>query len=194
MTKVYFVRHAQPEHMWEDDRTRPLTEEGKRDSKLVLDFFKDKKIDAFYCSPYKRSLDTISDTAAYFHQEIITDERLREREKGINGNISGMFERRWGDHDYHEENGESIRMVQERNIAALTDILEACNGKTIVIGTHGTALSTILNYYNPSFGCKDFLRLIDWMPYIIELEFDGNELLSIQEHCYLEKEFQGAKV
>lgn len=194
MTNVYFVRHAQPEHMWEDDRTRPLTEEGKRDSKLVLDFFKDKKIDAFYCSPYKRSLDTISDTAAYFQQEIITDERLREREKGINGNISGMFEKRWGDHDYHEENGESIRMVQERNIAALTDILEACNGKTIVIGTHGTALSTILNYYNPSFGCKDFLRLIDWMPYIIELDFDGNELLSIQEHCYIKKEFQGAKV
>lgn len=29
MTKVYFVRHAQPEHDWEEDRTRPLTEEGK---------------------------------------------------------------------------------------------------------------------------------------------------------------------
>lgn len=28
MTKVYFVRHAQPEHDWEEDRTRPLTEEG----------------------------------------------------------------------------------------------------------------------------------------------------------------------
>ena len=30
MTKVYFVRHAQPEHEWEEDRTRPLTEEGKK--------------------------------------------------------------------------------------------------------------------------------------------------------------------
>ena len=26
MTRVYFVRHAQPEHEWEEDRTRPLTE------------------------------------------------------------------------------------------------------------------------------------------------------------------------
>ena len=26
MTKVYFVRHAQPEHDWEEDITRPLTE------------------------------------------------------------------------------------------------------------------------------------------------------------------------
>ena len=31
MTRVYFVRHAQPEHEWEEDRTRPLTEEGKKD-------------------------------------------------------------------------------------------------------------------------------------------------------------------
>ena len=30
VTEVCFVRHAQPEHMWEDDRTRPLTDEGKR--------------------------------------------------------------------------------------------------------------------------------------------------------------------
>ena len=30
MTKVYFVRHAQPEHAWEEDRTRPLTEVGRK--------------------------------------------------------------------------------------------------------------------------------------------------------------------
>lgn len=81
MTRVYFVRHAQPEHDWKEDRTRPLTEEGKKDSAIVLEFLKDKKIDAFYCSPYKRSMDTIADAAAFFGKEIITDERLREREK-----------------------------------------------------------------------------------------------------------------
>ena len=36
MTKIYFVRHAQPEHAWKEDRTRPLTEEGKKDSAIVL--------------------------------------------------------------------------------------------------------------------------------------------------------------
>ena len=81
MTRVYFVRHAQPEHDWEDDRTRPLTEEGKKDSAIVLGFLKDKKIDAFYCSPYKRSMDTIAEAADFFRKEIITDERLRECEK-----------------------------------------------------------------------------------------------------------------
>lgn len=79
MTRVYFVRHAQSEHAWKEDRTRPLTEEGTRDSAIVLEILKDKKIDVFYCSPYKRSMDTIADVAAYFGKEIITDERLRER-------------------------------------------------------------------------------------------------------------------
>lgn len=189
MTKVYFVCHAQPEHKWEDDRTRPLTAEGKQDSKILLDFLKDKKIDVFYSSPYQRSLDTIADTAAFYEKKIITDERLREREKGINGNNHGMFEKRWTDHDYHEENGESINMTQKRNIAALTEILAQNKDKNIVIGTHGTALSTVLNYYNPKFGCQDFLRFIDWMPYVIELDFEEDKLLAIKEHCHIEKEF-----
>lgn len=191
MTKVFFVRHAQPEHNWEDDRTRPLTTEGKADSKIVLDFLKDKNVDVFYCSPYKRSLDTISDTADFFGKEIVTDERLRERQKGAEGNNHGMFEKRWNNHDYHEEGGESINMVQERNMAALTDILKDNKDKTIVIGTHGTALSSILNYYNPEFGCNDFLRIIDWMPYIIELDFEEDRLISQEEHCHIEKEFKG---
>lgn len=191
MTTIFFVRHAQPEHVWEDDRTRPLTIEGTADCKIVLEFFKDKKIDIFYSSPYKRSFDTISDTANFFEKKIITDERFREREKGLNGNNFGMFEKRWNDHNYHEENGESINMVQTRNIAALTEILTNHKDQTIVIGTHGTALSTILNYYNPAFGCKDFLRIIDWMPYIIELNFEGDQFIAKKEHCYIEKEFKG---
>lgn len=191
MTKVYFVRHAQPEHMWEDDRTRPLTEEGKRDSGIVLDFLKDRQIDIFYCSPYKRSMDTIAKTADFFGKNIIVDERLREREKGPDGNIHGMFQKRWADHTYHEEGGESIAMVQERNIAALQEILADNRDKSIVIGTHGTALSTILNFYDSEFGCEDFLRIIDWMPYVIELDFQGNTYLQRIEHCYIEKEFLG---
>lgn len=191
MTKIFFVRHAQPEFSHADDRTRPLTAEGLADSKIVVETLKDKKIDAFYCSPYKRSMDTIQGSADYYGMTIQTDERLREREKGVEGNNHGMFQKRWADHDYHEEGGESIGMVQKRNIEALTEILEQNEDKNIVIGTHGTALSSIMNYYNSKFGCEDFLRIIDWMPYIVELDFDGQELVSIFEHAHIEKEFKG---
>ena len=191
MTKVYFVRHAQPEHSWKEDRTRPLTEDGKKDSRIVQEFLQDKNIAAFYCSPYKRSIETIADTAAFFEKEIVTDERLREREKGPGGNNHGMFQKRWADHNYHEEGGESIAMVQKRNIEALKEILSDNRDKEIAIGTHGTALSTILNFYDDSFGCEEFLRIIDWMPYIVELDFEGDKLAFKHEHCYVEKEFKG---
>lgn len=102
-----------------------------------------------------------------------------------------MFEKRWANHDFHEEHGESISMVQRRNIAALKEILKKDAGKRIVIGTHGTALSAILNFYHPEFGCDEFLRIIDWMPYIIELDFEGDKLLSEMELGYIEKEFNG---
>lgn len=94
---------------------------------------------------------------------------------------------------YHEDGGESIRMVQERNIEALKDILALNKDKNIVIGTHGTALSTILNYYNPEFGCEDFLRIIDWMPYVLELDFVGEKLTALKEHVHVEKVFKGKK-
>ena len=190
MTKVYFVRHAEPVHAHEDDRTRPLSAEGLADRKIVMETLKDKEIDMLYCSPYLRSMATIEEAAAFFEKEILTDERLREREKGNEGNSSGnVLRMRWADFSFHEEGGESIGMVQERNMEALREILTANEGKNVVIGTHGTALSSILNYYNRSFHCDDFLRIVDWMPYIIELDFEGTECVEMKEHAYVEKTF-----
>lgn len=191
MTKVYFVRHAQPEHGWTDDRTRPLTEEGCNDSAKVTEFFRGLSIDSFYCSPYKRSLQTIEGAANDHRKEIIIDERLKERKSGPEGNQYEAFQKRWNDKNYHEDGGESIHMVQNRNIAALKDILEKSAGKTIVIGTHGTALSSVLNYFDGTFDCDSFLRIIDWMPYIVELDFDGQKCVEKTEHLFIHKKFNG---
>ena len=60
----------------------------------------------------------------------------------------------------------------------------------MVIGTHGTALSTILNYYDPSYNCDSFLRIIDWMPFVVELDFEGTRFLGKTEHVHVEKVFQ----
>ena len=44
MTTIYFVRHCKPDSSWQDDRTRPLTQEGFEDSFEVARILKDKKI------------------------------------------------------------------------------------------------------------------------------------------------------
>lgn len=190
MTTLYFVRHAQSDWRSGPDRERGLTAEALEDRRMVLNFLRDKPVDAFWCSPYRRSLDTLREAADHFGLPIRTDERLREREAAPGGNCRELFQKRWSDFDWHEPGGECLRSVQERNIAALTDILEAERDKTVVVGTHGTALSTILNHYDPSWGCDAFLRIIDWMPYVVELDFAGTRCLGRTEHVHVEKEYR----
>lgn len=184
LTNVIFVRHAQSIY-GENDRIRPLTEEGLEDRKIVLETIKNRTIDAFICSPYKRSIDTIKLAADYFGHEIETDERLRERKAG--SFEEGLLEKRWKDFSFAEEGGENLNSVQKRNMEALEEILIKYEGKTIVVGTHGTALSTIMNFYNKDFGVKDFLRIVNWMPFIVEMIFEGNKLTDISELSYVDK-------
>ena len=190
MTTIYFVRHCKPDAKIYDDRNRPLTEEGLEDSKQVLEILKDKKIDIFISSPYKRSYDSIKKAADYYRKSIITDERLRERKAGKNSNNHEMFKKRWADFNFAEEGGESIGSVQKRNIEALNEILEKYQNKTIVIGTHGTALSSILNYYDTSFNGESFMKIIDLMPYIVKMEFDGKINTSKEDVFSIWKEYK----
>lgn len=193
MTHVYFVRHAEPRRDWEDDETRPLTGRGMRGVEEVTKFFKEIHLDALYSSNYKRAIQTVSGTAVSHNIEIKLDARLRERMSGKNGNVGPnhfeLFEKRWQDRDWCEDGGETINQTQKRNIQALSELLKAEEGRTIVIGTHGTALSTILAYYDNTFVCKDFLRIIDWMPYIIRLDFEGTTYVGKEELFHIDIPF-----
>ena len=187
ITRIIFVRHAQAEY-GEDDRTRPLTESGLKNRDIVIKTLKDMKIDCFLSSPYKRSFDTIKPAADHFKLNIITDERFRERKVG--SWEEGWLEKRWADFSCAEEGGECLFSVQSRNIEALGEVLKDHENETVVIGTHGTALSTILNYYDNTFGLKNFLKIVNLMPYIIELDFEKDRLTDKKELAYVETELK----
>ena len=191
MTNIYFVRHAQPDYAFAEASKRPLTEEGERDTLKVVEAMKDIRIDCAISSPYKRSYDTIKQTADEHGLDIAIDERLHERINGKNSNNMEMFRKRWADLSYSESDGECLQSVMDRNIAAVNDMLDAHRDENIMVGTHGTALSTILHYYDNSFGVDDFMRLIDFMPYIIRLGFEGRELVEKEEILIVKKEFKG---
>ncbi|WP_077368756.1 histidine phosphatase family protein [Anaerosalibacter sp. Marseille-P3206] len=137
---------------------------------------------AAYSSPYKRAVDTIKDFADNSELEIITDNDLCERRVGEwVEDFRGFSEKQWQDFDFKLLGGESLREVQERNVTAILNIIKNNLGKSVVIGTHGTALSTIINYYNSDFGHADFLKIVDKMPYILCFKFSDMQLESIEE-------------
>lgn len=174
MTTVYFIRHCQPNYLNIDDRQRELTEKGLLDRDRVTDFLKDKQVQFAYSSPYRRSYDTIKPFADEAGIPIQVVEDFRERAIGHvwQKPEADYISKQWADFDYHLSGGESINQVQQRNIQALEQIIRQHPTQTIIVGSHGTAMSAIANYYNPSFGVEDTLRIKDQMPWVVELNFD----------------------
>ena len=69
---------------------------------------------------------------------------------------------------------------------ALVKVLEQYRDKTIVVGSHGTALSTIINYYDRNFGYSDFDKIRYLMPWIVEFTFKDKECVNIQKYNLFE--------
>ncbi len=179
MTTIYFVRHCQSNFDNKDDRTRELTRKGLIERKNIIDFLVDKNIDIIFSSPYKRCLDTIKPFAEVLDLPINQIENLKERKIGKwIENFNDYAIKQWNDFNYKIENGESLSEVQNRNIIEITSILQKNSGKNIVISTHGTAFSTIVNYYNNNYDYDSFLKIKSVMPFVACLTFDNNEMIS----------------
>lgn len=182
-TTLYFIRHAQPDLSIRDEQKRPLTPAGILSSKELVNQFLPKSIDAFYSSPYQRAVDTIKPLASAYNLEIIYLNDFRERaitDDWIE-DFNHFTHQQWTDFNYKLPNGECLNEVQIRNISALQAILKHHLDQTIVIGTHGTALSTILNFYDPTFNHISFTNIKNKMPWVIQMEFEGDEFINYQD-------------
>lgn len=183
MTTIYFVRHAEPDYNNHDDFFRPLTDKGMKDRIKVTNYLLDKKIDVILSSPFIRAVDTVADFAKNVGLSIETVDDFRERK--IDNvwieDFSGFCKKQWSDFNYKLTDGESLNEVQIRNIRALEEIVDKYNGKNIVIGSHGTALSTIINYYDKSFNYDNFNAIRTIMPWVVKFEFEDKKCVFIEE-------------
>lgn len=175
MTNIYYIRHAQPNYDNKNDRLRELTEKGLNDRAAVTQYLQNKDISRVISSPYKRAVDTIAPFAKSNNLEIEIIEDLRERKVDSVwiDDFDSFCKMQWADFNYKLSDGETLGEVQERNIAVIKDILQRDTDESIVIGGHGTALGTIINYYDTGFGLKEFERIRYVMPLAVHFTFNG---------------------
>lgn len=186
MTTVYFVRHAQTDYSNPVDKERVLTKEGLKDRYKVIDFFEREgnrdRIFAVYASDYRRAVDTVKPLADTLGLPVIEMTDFRERKVDeTDEDYFAVCKRMWENLDYKLEGGECIHEVQKRNLRGLHQLLQQHPGEIVVVGSHGMALSSLINFYNPAFVYDDFVRIIDIKPWIVEFQFEGEQLLSYRE-------------
>ena len=179
MTYVYFVRHAEPDFSVHDDITRPLTEKGLSDSVRIKEFFRDIPVDAFYSSPFQRSVSTILPAAESKQKEITLIHDFRERKVSDDwiDDFNSFALRQWTDHRYKLPGGESLSEVEKRNTAALYELLFRHDGGSIVVGSHGTSISTVIHHFDNAFGYDGFRAIQSVMPFIVLFSFEKNRLI-----------------
>lgn len=51
---------------------------------------------------------------------------------------------------------------------------------TVVVGTHGTALSTMINFYDQQFGYANFEKIKGSMPWIVKFTFENETCVEIR--------------
>lgn len=193
MTTIYFIRHAQSDHLSRDDATRPLTDQGVTDALEVTAALKDKGIRHIISSPHMRALQTISDLAKTLNIQVDVDKDFRERVVGtwIPDQFYSYIKKQWYDITYRNEGGESLSDVQIRCVSAVRRAIKQYKDETIAIATHGTALATIINRYYPEFGYPDVMRIINFMPYVVKMEFESaSKCLSKEEVLIIERRYE----
>jgi len=175
-TELIMVRHAKVEYT-PDDKERALSKEGEEQRNDVLNILKSKDIDVIYSSPYKRAIDTIKPYVEHKEYEIKIVEDLRERK--VSDHFINDFDtfaiKQWDDFDYKLNHGESLREVQDRGIKVIQQIIRDNKGKRIMIGTHGTFLGVLLNYYEKTCDYHFWKNLK--MPAIISIMLDSDGIV-----------------
>lgn len=160
MKNIYLIRHGRTEYnilgKYQGISDISLNEIGEIQSKKLVNYFKDIKIDKIFISNLKRTNETIKYLSDYknIQPEII---------EGLNELNGGYFEGKTDSeliplyanevnnlrHNlpmFNPPNGESSKKAYERIIKTISEIVTKTDYKNIIIVSHGLVLMLFLGY------------------------------------------------
>jgi 2,3-bisphosphoglycerate-dependent phosphoglycerate mutase len=163
MAKIFVFRHGQTfdnvSHTFSGSRQTDLTPQGIEEAKKIGEELKNKKVTKAFQSDLIRCQHTLELVLTPWHKDItpITDPRLRERDYGdLTGKNKDEIEKENPDmyklwhrsYDVPPPNGENIKMVEERVLSFLDDVLPTLEKDDIVfLCVSGNSLRPIRKYF-----------------------------------------------
>ncbi len=151
MTNIYLVRHCESEgnliKVFQGHLDTNVTENGQKQLDALSERFKNKKLDAIYSSPLKRTIATAKAINKYHNLPVIIDEQVIEINGGelegvswrdIHKNYSHLAQLWIEDiSNFATEKGDIVAEVASRGFNAIKKIAKDNVGKTVAIATHG---------------------------------------------------------
>ena len=158
MTTVYFVRHGTTASnvggLFQGSTDVPLGELGLRQADALAERFRGTHLDAVYCSPLTRAVQTAQGVCRYLDCEPQCEDGLREVDGGLLENRSNeqnereypgsMTTLRMDPAHFNPPGGENGRQVWERVRVAVERIVAEHPNQTVAVVSHGFALMTYL--------------------------------------------------
>jgi len=169
----------------------PLSYDGEKMAETLANNPEFKNIDVVWSSNYVRAMSTAKYFAVNNNLKVNIDDRLRERVQGIKSwdELPDDFtERQFSDETHKIGFGENQLEVRKRMEEVFAEILNANQGKRIVIVGHSTAMAFLLkrwctiSFKSPyTFNGKEFFDGNWNYCETFKLEFDdNNKLLNIK--------------
>ena len=202
MTTIYLINNSLTmnnlnfplkETLEQKREKRILSIEGEEESKRLVNNKDLQKVQYIYASSYVMSIATSKYLAKALELDININSEIGERIIGNLGDkkIRMITEIQENDFDYKLPGGESLNEVKKRMVRFVREILNKHEDKTIALFTHNVAITCLLSEWcTKGFNLDNRLILnyqdeavIDgaWDGInIIELVFDGKELVSIK--------------
>ncbi|MBL7150710.1 histidine phosphatase family protein [Candidatus Microgenomates bacterium] len=144
-TTIYLIRHCEYENPQRVVPGRmpgfPLSIKGKKNAKLLANYFKNKKIVAVYSSPILRTKQTAEIIASELNLKVLASPLLKETKSPYQGISLEKFFKLKNDVFFQKKHieggGESIEEIKARMKKFINEILEKHYNSKVIIVSHG---------------------------------------------------------
>ncbi len=177
-TTVYLLRHAESRpSATVNEPDWPLSDLGKEQARDLVPTLAKLDIDHVYTSPFLRAVETAKPFADFAGKPLRIYDELREQHSLWVDSVEDFMDqmrKRWEDFHFTPPGTESNAECQLRVVNAVRDLIRRHPGRTLLVSSHGSAISLLLNSIHSSFSFDGWMAMKN--PDLFRIKSEGDSL------------------